>query len=232
VLAILACASAPGAQVTLGWTSPTLDINGQPLTGLAGFRIHYGTNSHVYSSTVSVGNVTSHTLSNLNGTATYYMAITAFNAQGEESAMAGEMAWSATDADADGMADAWEIAHLAGVAASLAIATADADGDGLCNLDEFIGGSIPTNAADTASFLDVICANGQVCVLFDARQAAGAGYSGKSRFYAIERCTNAAAGAWAPVSGYTSIYATNQTVTYAAGVAPGAAMVRTKVWLQ
>jgi hypothetical protein len=219
------------AQVTLAWETPTLDVNGNPLTDLAGYRIYYGTNSHDYSTSIPVGETNAFTITNLSPSATYFVSITALNSEGGESSTAGEMSWSAGDADDDGMSDEWESAYLAGYPASLALFDADADGDGLSNLDEYIGGSNPT-VVDAATLLDAVCANGQICILFDAREASGTGYTGKDRYYSIEHCTNAASGVWIPVPGYASIHATNQTVTYAANGSTGPALVRTRMWLE
>ncbi len=48
-----------------------------------------------------------------------------------------------TDADHDGLPDAWEIQYLGGTNAT---ASADADGDGQSNLQEYLAGTNPTNA--------------------------------------------------------------------------------------
>lgn len=55
---------------------------------------------------------------------------------------------SATDTDADLITDTWEMLYFS----SLIDPSADPDGDGQTNLDEFIGGSIPT---DTSSFFKI-----------------------------------------------------------------------------
>ncbi|MEI8311532.1 MAG: hypothetical protein WCH98_12325 [Verrucomicrobiota bacterium] len=47
------------------------------------------------------------------------------------------------DSDADGMPDAWELAHLGSINA---LPSADADGDGTTNLMEFLAGTDPSNA--------------------------------------------------------------------------------------
>jgi len=80
------------SSVTLGWVPPTENSNGSPITDLAGYKIHYGTASAAYSQTVSVANagLTRYVVDNL-PSGTYYFAITAYNAQGMESALSGEV---------------------------------------------------------------------------------------------------------------------------------------------
>lgn len=80
------------SSVTLGWVPPTENSNGTPITDLAGYKIHYGTASANYSQTVSISNagLTRYVVDNL-ATGTYYFAITAYNVQGMESALSGEV---------------------------------------------------------------------------------------------------------------------------------------------
>lgn len=69
------------------WTPPTANTDGSPLTDLAGFRIHYGTNSASLAQTIQITNVSLSTylVENLSP-ATWYFAVTAVNGGGEESA--------------------------------------------------------------------------------------------------------------------------------------------------
>ena len=84
--------SAATSSVTLGWQAPTQNTNGSPITDLAGYKIHYGTASANYSQTVALNNpgLVSYVVDNL-PSGTYYFAITAYNSQGIESALSGEV---------------------------------------------------------------------------------------------------------------------------------------------
>jgi|HubBroStandDraft_5_1064220.scaffolds.fasta_scaffold20986_3 hypothetical protein len=78
--------------VTLGWVAPTQNSNGTPITGLAGYKIHYGTASQDYTQVVSISNpsLSRYVLDSLSS-GTYYFAITAYNTQGVESPLSGEI---------------------------------------------------------------------------------------------------------------------------------------------
>jgi hypothetical protein len=86
--------STPDASsaVTLGWVAPTENSNGTPITALAGYKIHYGTTSQDYTQVVSIANpsLSRYVLDSL-PSGTYYFAITAYNSQGMESALSGEI---------------------------------------------------------------------------------------------------------------------------------------------
>lgn len=85
--------SASAKSVTLNWQAPTQNNNGSTLTNLAGFKIHYGTASKDYSQVVALNNpgLNRYVMDTL-PSGTYYFAITAYNSQGVESSMSGEVA--------------------------------------------------------------------------------------------------------------------------------------------
>ena len=74
-------------SVTFGW-EPSTDPN------VAGYNIYYGTTSHVYTSKVSVENVTSATISGLVEGTTYYFAATTYNALNQESDFSDEISYA------------------------------------------------------------------------------------------------------------------------------------------
>jgi hypothetical protein len=71
-------------RVSLAW-----DAN--PETDLLGYRIHYGTQSGVYTTTVDVGNRTAWVIENLTGGATYYFAVQAYNTASLVSPLSSEL---------------------------------------------------------------------------------------------------------------------------------------------
>lgn len=84
--------AATTASITLGWVPPTQNSDGSPITNLAGYKIHYGTTSSDYTQTIALANagLTRYVVDNL-PSGTYYFAITAYNSQGVESALSGEV---------------------------------------------------------------------------------------------------------------------------------------------
>ncbi|HEY4968758.1 MAG TPA: fibronectin type III domain-containing protein [Steroidobacteraceae bacterium] len=81
--------AAPGTAraVTLTWVAPTDNTNGTPLTDLAGYHIHYGTNPENLTKVIDLAG-TSTTEYEVSGLApgTYYFAISAYTSEGTESA--------------------------------------------------------------------------------------------------------------------------------------------------
>ncbi len=76
-------AVAPGADITLEW-----DPNTQPQ--LQGYKLHYGTSSRVYNTTIDVRNVTRYTVPGL-PSGTYYFAVSAYGINGEQSGYSNEV---------------------------------------------------------------------------------------------------------------------------------------------
>lgn len=72
--------------VTINWTPPTQNTDGTPLTNLAGYDIHYGTQPGNYTQAVNVSNpgIATYVVDNLSP-GTYYFTVTAVNTQGAES---------------------------------------------------------------------------------------------------------------------------------------------------
>ena len=77
--------SSPGAA-TVEWVAPQTATDGSPLTNLAGYRIYYGTDVTQMTQRIEVANpgVLTYMIEGLSP-ATYYFAVTAVNARGQES---------------------------------------------------------------------------------------------------------------------------------------------------
>jgi len=85
-------AQSKSQSITFSWEPPTQNSDGSPISNLAGYKIHYGTRTADYTQTVAVENagLTRFVVDNL-PSGTYYFAITAYNAQGLESPLSGEI---------------------------------------------------------------------------------------------------------------------------------------------
>lgn len=77
-------------QATMSWGVPTQNSNGTPLNDLAGYRIHWGTTSGVYSSSQDINNAQQTSLAFELTPGTYYFSITSVNNDGVESEYAPE----------------------------------------------------------------------------------------------------------------------------------------------
>jgi Fibronectin type III domain len=90
LLHLLVCAvmlvALPALQadsIPLAW-NPSVD------SYVAGYKIYYGTTSHVYTYSDDVGNVTNTTINGLSQNTTYYFAATSYDANGVESVFSNE----------------------------------------------------------------------------------------------------------------------------------------------
>jgi hypothetical protein len=71
---------------TLNWDAPTQNTDGTPLTDLAGYKIYYGTNAAQLTQQITLnGPSTTYVVNGLTS-GTYYFAVTAYTADGTESA--------------------------------------------------------------------------------------------------------------------------------------------------
>ena len=87
-------ATASDKSTTLSWSPPTRNSDGTSLSNLAGYTLHYGTESEDYTGSIEITSptATSYVVSNSNfPPGTYYFTITAYNAQQVSSSMSGEV---------------------------------------------------------------------------------------------------------------------------------------------
>ena len=59
-------------------------------------------------------------------------------------------------------------------------------------------------------------ASGEISLSFTAKAATGHGYSGITRYYAIEATDTVDSTSWLPVGGYSNILASGQLINYQA----------------
>ena len=88
-----------GSQ-TLTASSVTLAWDPNPSSGIAGYRLYYGTSSGSYSKIVNVGNTTVATVPNLAPGQTYFFVVTAYTAFGLESAPSNQVSFAPEMSDA------------------------------------------------------------------------------------------------------------------------------------
>lgn len=79
----------PGT-VVLAWDAPATNLDGTPLTDLAGYRIHYGTSPGAYTGTVDAGRSAGCSVTGL-APGTYYIVVSAYNADGYEGSPSNEV---------------------------------------------------------------------------------------------------------------------------------------------
>jgi hypothetical protein len=78
-------------SVTLAWAAPAENDDGSALTDLRGYRVKYGTAPGDHETSVDVGNVTRHTIQDLDPDKTYYFIVCAVNVYGDEGPASNEM---------------------------------------------------------------------------------------------------------------------------------------------
>jgi hypothetical protein len=77
--------------MTLNWVAPTENVDGTPLTDLQSYRVYYGTSSRNYGDAVPVADPTASSVEITAPSGDYYVAMTALDAEGNESAYSNEV---------------------------------------------------------------------------------------------------------------------------------------------
>ena len=119
-LVLLAAQPATAANLWLGWAA-------SPSSGVTGYRLYWGTTSGSYASSKKVGLVTQAQLTGLTDGQRTYIAVSAYDAAGRESALSSELVAlpGTSDYDSDGLSDSEETYYgCDGM-------RADSDGDGV-----------------------------------------------------------------------------------------------------
>jgi hypothetical protein len=103
--------------------------------GIAGYKIYFGNSSGTYGTPITIGNQTTYTVTGLTS-GTYYFAVTAFDAQGNESDFSNEVSQiigsSAGNCDLNGDAsvNVLDLQLLANVILGITPGSYDLNGDG------------------------------------------------------------------------------------------------------
>ena len=227
ILVILFASSGNASVVSFAWDPPAKNVDGSPLTDLAGYKLYFGSASRDYTNCMDLGDMTSFTVSNLTSGVTYYFSVRSYNSAGVESDFSEELSWR----DMQGLPDGWEIWETA-LFGQEASPGEDCDGDGYSNLEEYISGNNPTNLFCNSSLMFSV-ANGARQLQFVVFAADGPAYDGLQRYSALHKTTDLTRANWTPVSGYERILGTGQTVYYAPqDTAMGPCYFRLVTWLE
>jgi hypothetical protein len=134
------------------------------------------------------------------------------------------------DANGSGVPDRWELANFGTNNVDL---SRDSDGDGVPDWAEYIAGTNPKDATDLFR-LEMVPGTNQVQVSFHALAAAGIGYEGVQRFYALESSTNLLTGNWNALPDLSRVSGNDQMVVYCqpTGGTNVPAFFRARVWLE
>ena len=81
-------ATSGAGSATLSWQAPSVNTDGTEITSLAGYRIYYGASADALTETIEVTGetVTTYVVDGLSS-GTYYFAVTALAADGQESTL-------------------------------------------------------------------------------------------------------------------------------------------------
>jgi hypothetical protein len=75
----------------IAWVAPQTNTNGTELTDLAGYNLYYGTEPGVYSQILPVRDAQQTNLALVLDPGTYYLAMTAYDLEGNESLFSNEI---------------------------------------------------------------------------------------------------------------------------------------------
>lgn len=133
------------------------------------------------------------------------------------------------DTDGDGVPEGWELANLGASSGNL---DRDTDGDGAADRTEYFAGTKPTDATDVLR-LALVQEGANLQVSFRALRAAGTGFEGRTRYYALQSTTDPAGGQWLPVENFSRVPGNDQLLTYVeSGNSRESTFFRVRVWLE
>jgi hypothetical protein len=77
--------------IALSWVAPTENVDGSPLTDLAAYRVYYGEASRAYTAQRHIDDRTQTSTTITLPSGDYFVAMTALDAEGNESAYSNEV---------------------------------------------------------------------------------------------------------------------------------------------
>jgi hypothetical protein len=164
----VAASNALAAQVTLAW-----DPNTE--SDLGGYRVHYGTANGNYTVHTDVHNVTTSSVTELTAGQTYYFAVTAYDASGNESGYSNQVSYSVptgtNGAPTAPGTPSGTSSVLVNVAATFSTSATDPNGDSLQYRYDWGGGVLSNWGA--ASQSHSWAAAGQYAVKAQAQDSRG-----------------------------------------------------------
>lgn len=78
-------------SMSLSWVAPSENVDGSPLTDLAGYRVYYGDSTRNYSDMTDVSSPTSVETTITLASGDYFVAMTALDQDGNESGYSNEV---------------------------------------------------------------------------------------------------------------------------------------------
>ena len=133
------------------------------------------------------------------------------------------------DTNGDGVPEGWELANLGTSGANL---NRDSDGDGAADRTEYFTGTRPTDATDVLR-LALVQNGANLQVSFRALRAAGIGFEGRTRYYALESTSDPTGEGWRSVENFSRLPGNDQLVTYLEpGKTNAPGFFRVRVWLE
>jgi hypothetical protein len=107
---------------------------------------------------------------------------------------------------------------------------ADPDGDGISNENEYLFGLLPLTS-ETAPTPGIVTNGNLIELTFVAKEAAGPGYDGLSRHYALETANALDASNWSIVAGCSDIIGSGQAVSLTTTATGQPQFYRLSIWL-
>jgi hypothetical protein len=128
--------SAEAVNKSFAWNPPTQNVDGTPLTDLAGYEVAWGTSSRSYPNIRNVGSSTS-TIVDFNA-GTYFASVRAYDTSGNRGAYSNEVSFtivSRCDINGSGGADASDVQQCVNqFTGAVSCSSADIDLDGQCTV--------------------------------------------------------------------------------------------------